>query len=224
MTSPRSAFDVHVFRRLACTLALLLVGSGVASAQPRPVFTVRGFGDVGSTTFTASDSFDAVLGSSRGHVFGGGIDVVERHNIFATFRASRFRADGERVFRFNDDVFGLGIPVDVSVTPIELTGGYRFDPGGWRVIPYGGGGISWHRYKETSQFATDAENVEETFTGYQLLGGAELRIWRWIGVAGEVQWTTVPDALGQDANGISSEFDETDLGGTTIRFKVVIGR
>jgi opacity protein-like surface antigen len=223
MNSPVSRVHLHAFTFLACLLAGLAAGSGVASAQVRPLFTVRGFGDVGATTFTAADSFEAVLGSSSGTVFGGGIDVIERHNVFATFRASRFRENGERVFRFNDEVFGLGTPVNVTVTPIELTGGYRFDRG-WRVVPYGGAGLSWHRYKETSQFATDAENVDETFNGYQVLGGAEVRIWRWLGAAGEVQWTAVPDALGQDPNGISSEFDETDLGGTTVRFKIVIGR
>jgi opacity protein-like surface antigen len=222
MKSPVSRFHRAV-TLLGCMFAALSAGSGVASAQARPVLTVRGFADIGATTFTAADSFEAVLGSSRGTVFGGGIDFIERYNVFATLRASRFRKNGERVFRFNDEVFGLGIPVNVTVTPIELTGGYRFD-GGWRVVPYGGGGVSWHRYKETSEFATDEENVEETFTGYQILGGAEVRIWRWLGAAGEVQWTSVPDALGQDPNGVSSEFDETDLGGTTVRFKIVIGR
>src|SRR5437870_7257322 len=123
----------------------------------------------------------------------------------------------------SSDLFPLGIPVNVTVTPIELTGGYRFDFGS-RVVPYGGGGVSWYRYKETSRFATDAENVNERFNGYQILGGAEVRIWKWIAAAGEVQWASVPDALGQDPNGISREFNEKDLGGTTIRFKVVIGR
>lgn len=204
-------------------VAALSVASQPAYAQARPLFTVRGFGDLGSMTFTAKDSFDAILGRSRGPIFGGGVEVLERHNLFVDFRASRFRESGERVFRFNGELFPLGIPVNVTVTPIELTGGYRFDLG-WRVVPYGGAGVSWYRYKETSQFATDAENVDETFNGFQILGGAEVRIWRWIAAAGEVQWASVPDALGQDPNGISREFNETDLGGTTVRVKIVIGR
>jgi hypothetical protein len=56
------------------------------------------------------------------------------------------------------------------------------------------------------------------------MGGVEFRIARWIGVAGEAQWATVPDALGGDPNGVSDLFDEDNLGGTTIRVKVVIGR
>jgi opacity protein-like surface antigen len=220
MTAPARRLILRVAGGLAFAV---LCTTTSAYAQVRPLFTVRGFADFGSTSFTATDSFDAVFGTNRGTVFGGGVEVVERHNLFVNLRASRFRENGERVFRHNGEVFELGIPLRVTVTPLELTGGYRADFG-WPVIPYGGGGVSWHRYEETSQFATDAENVDETFNGFQFLGGAEVRIWRWIGVAGEVQWTSVPDALGQDPNGISSEFDESDLGGTTLRFKIVIGR
>ena len=102
--------------------------------------------------------------------------------------------------------------------------GYRFAATGARVVPYVGGGIGWHRYEETSAFASDTENVSEIFTGYHALGGAEVRILRWLGAAGEAQWTTVPDAVGKDATGVSSQFQETNLGGVTIRAKVVIGR
>jgi opacity protein-like surface antigen len=184
---------------------------------------IRGFADVGSTTFAATESFETILGSASGVVFGGGVEVMLPKDLFVNVRASRFRQSGERVFVFEGESFGLGIPTTVTVMPIEVTGGYRFDRG-WPVIPYGGGGIGQHRYTETSDFATDAENVEESFTGYHLLGGAEFRLSRLIGAAGEVQWATVPDALGQDPNGVSNAFDETDLGGVTFRVKVVIGR
>ena len=189
-----------------------------ASAQ------IRGFADIGSTTFAAAESFETVLGTATGLVFGGGVEVVLPKNVFASVRASRFRKTGERVFvTQGGERFGLGIPATITVTPIEFTGGYRFDRG-WRVVPYGGGGYGRHRYQETSDFGTDEENVEESFNGYHVLGGAEFRISQWIGAAGELQWATVPDALGQDANGVSNHFDETNLGGLTFRAKVVIGR
>ena len=57
-----------------------------------------------------------------------------------------------------------------------------------------------------------------------MVGGAEFRIRRWLAAAGEAQWTTVPDALGKNATGVSSTFGETNLGGATFRAKVVIGR
>jgi opacity protein-like surface antigen len=172
VTSHVTPCRFHALALLA--LAAVIMAAEPAYAQQRPLFTVRGFGDVGSMSFTAHDSFDAIFGESRGPIFGGGVEVVERHNLFVDFRASRFTDSGERVFRFNSELFQLGIPVDVTVTPIELTGGYRFDRG-WRVVPYGGIGASWYRYKETSQFATDEENVDETFDGFHVLGGADIR-------------------------------------------------
>ncbi len=216
----------------ALVAALCTVG---AEAQTRPTqrppvgapsssgVSFRGFADFGSTTFTASESFDAILGSARGNMFGGGVEFIE-HNVFLNLRASRYRQTGERVFISGDDRFNLGINTTVTVRPIELTVGYRVGGPRWRLVPYGGGGIGWHKYTETSEFATDEENVDETQTGFHVVGGAEYRVARYVGAAAEVQWTTVPDAIGQDANGVSREFGETDLGGVTFRVKVVIGR
>jgi len=184
---------------------------------------LRGFGDVGSTTFTAEKSFTAVLGSEGGRVFGGGVEVVLPQRVFVNVRASRFRKVGQRVFLFNGEPFDLGVPTTITVTPVELTGGYRFDFG-WHLVPYGGAGLGWHRYEETSRFAEASENVNQRFTGYHVVGGAEFRLARWIAAAGEAHWATVPDALGGDPNGVSREFEESDLGGVTFRLKVVVGR
>jgi hypothetical protein len=199
-------------------VAAMLIG-----LPPSAGAQIRGFADIGSTTFTAKESFETILGTASGVVFGGGVEAALPFDLFVNLRASRFTKDGERVFLFQGERFGLGIPTTVTVTPIEVTGGYRFDRG-QRVVPYGGGGLGQHRYEETSAFADDEEDVKESFTGYHLLGGVELRVMRWIGAAGELQWTTVPDTLGQDPNGVSSQFGETDLGGVTFRVKVVIGR
>ena len=194
-----------------------------SSAEAQTEFMLRGFGDVGSTTFAAEKSFRAVLGSETGRVFGGGVEAVLPQRIFVNLRASRFREVGQRVFLFSGQQFDLGIPTTITVTPLELTGGYRFDFGR-RFIPYGGAGLGWHRYEETSRFADASENVNERFTGYHVMGGAEFRLAQWIGTAAEAQWTTVPDALGADSNSASHEFDESDLGGVTLRLKVVVGR
>jgi hypothetical protein len=135
---------------------------------------------------------------------------------------SQVRKTGHRVFVFQGETFDLGIPATITVRPIEVNVGFRFLPGR-RVVPYAAAGPGWYKYTETSSFAEDNENVEETFNGFQLLGGAEVRMWRWIAVAGEAQWARVPDALGTDPNGVSSEFSEDDLGGSTFRFKIIIG-
>jgi opacity protein-like surface antigen len=206
-----------------------LAGVALALASPDAALaqgpSLRGFGDVGGTRFTASDTFTAVLGSPSGVVFGGGVEAVLPQRVFVSVRASRFQKDGTRVFVFGDEVFDLGIATTVKITPIELTAGYRFtlndSP---RLVPYAGGGIGWHRYEETSDFAADSENVKETHTGYHLLGGAEFRLSRWFGISGEAQWSTVADAIGQDPDSASAAFDETDLGGVTFRVKAVVGR
>ena len=195
----------------------------IAAAPQEAAAQFRGFADVGSRTFTAAESFETILGSATGVVFGGGIEEVLPNGIFANVRASRFRKTGERVFLFEGERFPLGIPATVTVTPVEITAGYRFARG-QRVVPYAGGGVGWHRYEEGSDFADEDENVDEWFTGYHVLGGAEVRLLRWLGAAGELQWATVPDALGKEATGVASQFDETDLGGVTFRLKVVIGR
>jgi hypothetical protein len=212
-------------RRVALALAIVLVlvalNARTASAQG---IGFRGFGDVGDTRFAAAQSFDAVLGTHSGVVFGGGVETVLESGIFVNFRASRFQKDGTRVFVLNDQVFDLGIPTTVRVTPIQVTSGYRFKVGRRQIVPYLGGGVGWFRYSETSEFADTGEDVADTFTGYHLLGGAEWRMSHIIGVAGEAEWSTVRDALGESLSGVSSAFDETDLGGVTFRVKVVVGR
>jgi opacity protein-like surface antigen len=206
---------------IAGCFVILGMDVGVAAAQE---WGTRGIVDLGATTFSASESFEAILGTATGTVFGGGGEVILPQQVFASVRASRFQKSGERVFVFEGETMGLGIDTTVRVTPIELTGGYRFGNLNRRFVPYAGAGIGWHRYEETSEFAEDSENVKETFRGYHLLGGAEFRIARWFGVGGEFQWTTVPDALGQDGNGVSAAFEENDLGGTAFRVRFVVGR
>ena len=91
-----------------------------------------------------------------------------------------------------------------------------------KLIPYVAGGFTSLKYQETSDFATPSEDVDESFNGYHVIGGAEYKITRWLGLAGEAAWSTVPDAIGE--SGVSDAFNETDLGGTTFRVKITIGR
>ena len=205
-----------------CIAALVLMAATTASAQTRE-FMLRGFGDVGATTFTAEQSFAAVLGSASGKVFGGGVEVVLPVRVFANVRASRFRETGQRVFLFEGEQFDLGIPTTITVTPVA--GDRRLPVRVLRSLHSlrRRRASGWYRFKETSQFATDGENVDDRFTGFHILGGAEVGLWRWLALAGELQWATVPDAIGDDPNSVSHEFNESNLGGTTFRFKIVVG-
>ena len=195
-----------------------------AAAQPSRGVDIGGYAMFGNITFAATESFDAVLGESSGPIFGGGARIgLPWGGLFVDVGAWRFRGEGERVFVYNDEIFELGIPVEVTVTPLEISGGWRFRirrmP---KFTPYVAGGFTSMRYEEKSDFSTPAEDMDENFGGYHLLGGAEYKITRWVGIAGEASWTTVPDAIGEA--GVSQRFSETDLGGTTFRVKVTIGR
>ena len=192
----------------------------VSDAEAQLAF--RGFVDGGSTTFAAKKSFKAILGKESGLVYGGGVEAVGK-NIYVNLRASRFSKTGERVFVFEGQEFRLGIPETITITPIELNVGYRFDSGSW-LVPYAGVGAGWHKFSDTSKFNDDSENVNETFKGYHVAGGAEFRLASWLGAAAEAQWSRVPNALGQNDNSVAKTFNETDLGGTTFRVKFVIGQ
>lgn len=195
----------------------------VPIAGDPPAFSVRLFGDAGLDRFAAPRSFNAIFGQDSGPVFGGGAEVVLHSNWFVRASAWRFREEGERAVRLNNETFRLGIPLAVTITPIEVSAGYRLPMGRRKLlIAYVGGGVSSHGYKEASGFAERDEEVNERFTGYQMLGGIEYRLHRHVGLAGELQYTTVPDALG--AGGLSAEFNEDDLGGLIMRVRVLFGR
>lgn len=97
-----------------------------AAAQGPPMFSFQAFGDVGMTGFAAKSSFDALFGSSSGSVLGGGVQVAHRTGFFLRFDLSRFSAEGERAFVYQGEVFKLGIPLNLTLTPAEFTVGYRF--------------------------------------------------------------------------------------------------
>jgi hypothetical protein len=190
-------------------------------ARPEPL-SLRGIAFTGISLFGSADTFEAVLGSSRGPLFGGGLNLTERF-AFVQVAAWRYSKDGERVFVGpGDEVFPLGIPARVEVTPLEISGGWHIRGLSRAFLPYVGGGVTVLWYEETSDFADAGENVDERFTGYHLLGGIEVRLHRLIGLGGEVAWTSVPDAIGD--GGASAAFDEDNLGGTSVRIKVIIGR
>jgi len=228
-----TARHVSQAARAALVCGALLALAPAAGAQTRPpvrrpaaepAVRVRGFVEAGARTFTASKSFDAVLGSHAGPLFGAGADVLVGRKLFVSFGVSRFQKDGERVVVAGGEAFPNGIPTTISIVPIEISAGWRFADARRSVIPYVGGGLGWHRYKETSDFALADEDVQFTKAGFQLLGGAEWRASRWLGVAGEAAWMSVPNAFDGGTTSAAGAFGEDDLGGAVFRVKVVLGR
>jgi opacity protein-like surface antigen len=213
----------HSIRRCVVVALLTLIGSlsgfRAALAQgSEPRFGVRGVIDAGPQIFAAPDTFNAILGTEWGTFVGGG-GQARWKNLLVEITASQFKATGQRVFLVNGELFRLGIPTTITIRPLELTAAYRL-PALWLFRPYAGGGLGKQRYKETSSFAEPSENVTRSDTSYHVVGGAEVRIWRWIGAGGEVRYRAVRDALG--GGGVSKEYGERDLGGTSLRLRIII--
>jgi len=211
----------RIIQRLLCA-ALMLSAAASAHAQDR--VSLRVFGEASAQRFSAAHSFDATFGQSVEPFFGGGLQATFRDRFFAELGASRFTKAGDRVFVNNGQVYHLGIPLSATITPLELTGGYRFHPRRLRrVAPYLGAGVGWYRYEQTSAFADPSENVDTRKNGFLAVGGAEFRVHRWIALTGDVAYTHIPGILGQDPS-VSHEFGETDLGGLAGRFRIVVGK
>jgi hypothetical protein len=193
---------------------------GQPAPPPGPRDTgLRGFGDVSYHLFTARDTFKAVLDQPGGVFAGGGGEFRLSNGLFVQGAVRWFRRTGERVFVQDDEVFPLGIEDTVTITPMTATAGFRFRSRG--AVPYVGGGAGIYRFKETSEFEDPLERVDEQFTSYHVLGGVEWRTRSWLAAAFEVQFTVVPDAL---EGGLAEIYEEHDLGGLDLRFKIVVGR
>jgi len=135
---------------------------------------------------------------------------------------SRLSKSGQRAFVNNGDVFRLGIPLRVTSIPIEASAGYRFRPIHTRLVPYAGAGVGSYSYTETSDFSTTGEDVNVRHAGVFVVGGAEFRVSRWMGIAGDAHYSRVPGILGQA--GISRDVNESDFGGIAGRVRLIVGR
>lgn len=205
--------------------ALTLAGIAAAlpvSAAAQARVGVRGYGSFGTTTLAAADTFDAVADTTSASVYGGGAQVTDIwRGVFADVGVSQLSLDGERVFIGDDGtVFELGIPLEVTMRPIDVAAGWRFGFG--RVAPYVGAGVTYLSYEETSDFAEAGEDVDESGTGALVLGGVDVRVWRWIHAGGEVRYRRVAGILGE--GGVSSHFGEDDAGGISAAVRISIGR
>jgi opacity protein-like surface antigen len=225
----------------ATTLAALVAGwcnPALAQTQPRrqappPArrpsaarsdqgVRARVFGEAGARRFTSAQTFEAVLGSSIGPLFGGGVEVLWGH-LSVEGSVLRYRGTGERVFVSDGEVFPLNIPTTVTLLPIAVTVSYRVPVQG-SVIPFVGGGINVNRYTETSEFADDGENASSTFTGLHVQGGVEWRLTRRVGIAGVGRWASVRDAIGTEPTSAATAFGEHDLGGFDAAVRIIFGR
>ena len=207
------------------TLILLagLVFATPAAAQDAPALSIRPFFVASEQSFAATQTFDATFDQHTGPFFGGGLQAVVLDHFVIEVGASRFRKDGDRAFLSGGKAFSLGIPLTATITPLEITGGYRFLFASMpSVRPYAAAGWTRYAYKETSDFALDGDNIDTHHSGLVANGGVEVRLHRWIGAAFDVQYSRVRGILG--TAGVSQQAGEQDLGGVAARLKVIVGR
>ena len=213
--------NIILITALLCGVA----ASSFAQARPPirsndpPSISLRPFLLVAEQGFSARNTFQTVFGKSIQPFWGGGLSVAFRNGFFFDVTASRFKKTGQRAFFTDGEGFGLDIPLTVTVTPLEVIAGQRtqITP---RVFPYFGFGVGSYRYQETSQF--DDGPFDKRHIGYLIAGGVEFRLSNWVGLSGDGQYTHVSGILG--AGGVSKDADESDLGGVSGRFRVIIGR
>ena len=95
-----------------------------ASAQSLSQISLRPFAEVTEESFNAIDTFTSVFGRTYQPFWGGGLQVTLGDRYYAELTASRFRKNGDRVFRNAGQTFHLGIPLTATLTPFEIVGGY----------------------------------------------------------------------------------------------------
>jgi hypothetical protein len=193
---------------------------GRRRTPPRRGIGVHGFLLYERTAMIASQSFDAVLGSSTLSGSGGGVEVLRLwRGLFARVVGSSARGEGSRALIAGSETSSNDIPVTVEVSPLVIGAGWRVPVGPTgRIVPYGGGGFLRLSYRETSKFATADENTIAVFHGYTVFAGVDVGIWKVLSAGVEAEVRHAPRAIGKA--GASQIFDEHDLGGSAIRVLV----
>lgn len=208
-------------RVIPIVAAAVLAVPSVARAGDPPV-GVHAFAAIDFNSFAASKTFDAIFGSSSIPGYGGGADITGLwRNAFVRVAVTRISKTGSRVFVNGTDVFKLnGEPAKLTLTPIEVGGGWRFQMKRSKLTPYLGGAAFVEQYKVVYSTSPDL-NESETFTGGDVFGGVEYAITKVLVVGGEAQFRLLPDALKSDlASSVANVYNEKQGGGFTVRVTI----
>jgi hypothetical protein len=187
---------------------------------PKPKMNIRAFGAFDVEAMSASQTFQAVTGSPVVLGYGGGAEIVNLwSHLFVRGDYTTGSTSGARAFVVDGSVISTGIPLSVRLATTEFAGGWRMPmrkhP---KYTPYAGAAFLLVHYSETSDFAADADNVSDSFTGYSVLGGVDIQLKKRWYLSGEAQYRFVPSAIG--TAGVSLVYGETDLGGFVGRVMV----
>lgn len=209
--------------RLRRTLSL--VPLVLATALVLPVRAGAGSfgveGQAGYFGLNATQSAKAVFdGSTGGLTYGGALRYVISKGFFIAAGARTFSKEGERVFvaTSSGPVARLGFPLEVRITPIFGTVGYRFREGR-SLVPYLGVGGGTTKFKETSDVAGDVREDSRSKSSFHALAGVEYGS-GFLRFGAEGVYSSVNDAIG--IGGVSKVYGEKDLGGFSILGKLVV--
>lgn len=179
---------------------------------------LRAMGTVQLSAMESSDTFNALVGSSNLPGFGGVADVLNLvSRVFVRFGVSQDSKDGSRVLVLDDGtVHSTGVPLTLSVRTVELAAGWRQYPRRHQQFAwYIGGGIAFSELISDSPFPQAGDNDSDSGSGALVFAGFDRRIWKALVGGIEVQYRSIQDAIG--SGGVSEAFDETSLGGVTVR-------
>ena len=251
---------LRLFKSASSLVLALLAAPAAAQVKPKPpaparpassgpTIGFRGYVNFDFVSMAATDSFDAVLGTSSMSGVGGGGEVLRIwKGLFGRIGVSSMSDTGSRVAIVNGDVIPLDIPIEISLRTLEIGGGWRHEirprprvpskvppktpppppakaparpaqPPPPRFALYGGAAMLQVAYKETSSFAEPGETGRASLSGFSVFGGAEVTIWKWVFAGAEGQYRSIDQALGE--GGVSEVFGETNLGGAV--FRVMFG-
>ena len=189
-------------------------GDGQPSKPKKPrTYEVRGYFVAGSEQTASPRTFDAILGTERLLMLGGGAEVVLQKRWILRGQLSQFSDTGTRVFVDDDNtIFDLHIPLDITVRATELSAGYRFyvKPR-WGMYAAGG----WSQYALTEKSNGETDNASGS--GWHVLGGFDVKPRKWALIAAEAQWTRTGDML---EGGAAQELGESKLGGLRISVRL----
>jgi len=207
---------------LVCAAALVWAAPASAQSAASTGVDIRLLGHVELQKMTSADTFDAVMGKSSLYGFGGGLEARDVwRQLFLRLSLSRMSKTGERVFVFENQVYGLGIPLKVSMTPIELSVGVRSAPMTSNgLVSYVGAGALFMRYKESDTDDPGAA-ISETYNGFVLLFGVDVPVWKTVAAGAEIDWRRVNVS---NPGGALDAFGEKSLGGLTFRVMASIGK
>jgi opacity protein-like surface antigen len=200
------------------SIALVAVLAGPAPAAADS-FGVEAHG--GYHSLSATRSAEAVFdGSTGGATFGGAVRYVLRKGFYVAGGARTFSKSGERVYvaAAGGPVAKLGFPLDVRITPIFGTLGYRFREGR-AFVPYLGLGGGVTRFKETSDVTGDVREESRSKGSYHALAGLEYGTGM-IRFGAEGVYSSTPDSIG--VGGVSKVYGEKDIGGFSILGKLIL--